>query len=158
MSGPDQTVPPQPTPDRQAPSPSTVDQPDVLDLPELPELPEQMRIRRAKRDRLLAAGRSPYPISVPRTITLSSLRSQYGDLPAGHSTGVHVSVTGRVIFLRDTGRLVFVRLREGDGTELQVMVSAATVGADALGELKTFVDIGDHLSVTGEVVTSRRGE
>jgi lysyl-tRNA synthetase class 2 len=63
-----------------------------------------------------------------------------------------------VIFLRNTGKLCFVRLREGDGTELQAMISLAGVGQDSLDAFKALVDIGDHLSVSGEVVMSRRGE
>lgn len=117
-----------------------------------------MRVRRDKRERLLAVGRSPYPVSVPRTTSLAALRETYADLPAGESTGVQASVAGRIVFLRDTGRLVFARLREGDGAELQVMLSESVVGAPALAGFKGLVDIGDHLSVTGEVVSSRRRE
>ena len=62
------------------------------------------------------------------------------------------------MFLRNTGKLCFVRLREGDGTELQVMLSLADVGEEALAEFKALVDLGDLLAVRGEVVTSRRGE
>jgi lysyl-tRNA synthetase class 2 len=69
-----------------------------------------------------------------------------------------VSVTGRVMFLRNTGRLCFATLREGDGTELQAMLSLDKVGADALSSWKSDVDLGDHVFVRGEVITSRRGE
>ena len=62
------------------------------------------------------------------------------------------------MFLRNTGKLCFVRLREGDGTELQVMLSLADVGEESLAEFKALVDLGDLLAVAGEVVTSRRGE
>ncbi|HET6987332.1 MAG TPA: lysine--tRNA ligase, partial [Kribbella sp.] len=124
------------------------------------DLPEQMRVRREKRDRLLAEGVQPYPISVPRTHLLKDLRAKYDgqDLEPDTKTGEQVSVTGRVIFLRNTGKLCFVRLREGDGTELQVMLSLADLGEEELARFKQLVDIGDLLSVQGEVVTSRRGE
>ncbi len=124
------------------------------------DLPEQMRVRREKRDRLLAEGVPPYPISVPRTHLLKDLREKYDgqELEPDTRTGEQVSVTGRVIFLRNTGKLCFVRLREGDGTELQVMLSLADLGEDELARFKQLVDIGDLLSVQGEVVTSRRGE
>jgi len=123
-------------------------------------LPEQMRVRREKRDRLLAEGVPPYPISVPRTHMLKDLREKYDgqELEPDTRTGEQVSVTGRVIFLRNTGKLCFVRLREGDGTELQVMLSLADLGEEELARFKQLVDIGDLLSVQGEVVTSRRGE
>lgn len=124
------------------------------------DLPEQLRIRHEKRQRLLDAGQEAYPLSVERTHTLGDIVRTYkpGDLGPDHATGVVVSVTGRVIFLRNTGKLCFVRLREGDGTELQAMLSLADLGEDALADFKALVDIGDHLAVTGEVITSRRGE
>jgi lysyl-tRNA synthetase class 2 len=124
------------------------------------DVPEQLRVRREKRDRLLSEGVQPYPISVPRTHTLKELRARYDgqDLTPDTRTGEQVAVTGRVIFLRNTGKLCFVRLREGDGTELQVMFSLADLGEEELARFKTLVDIGDLLSVQGEVVTSRRGE
>ena len=124
------------------------------------DLPEQIRVRREKRDRLLAEGVQPYPISVPRTHLLTDLRAKYDgqELEPDTKTGEQVAVAGRVIFLRNTGKLCFVRLREGDGTELQVMLSLADVGEEELARFKALVDIGDLLSVQGEVVTSRRGE
>ncbi|MEJ7743636.1 MAG: lysine--tRNA ligase [Nocardioidaceae bacterium] len=123
-------------------------------------LTEQMRVRREKRTRLLERGLSPYPLSVPRTHTLREITSSYDaqQLGVDHETGDHVAVTGRVIFLRNTGKLCFVRLREGDGSELQAMLSDADLGAESLSDFKALVDIGDHLCVNGEVVTSRRGE
>lgn len=122
------------------------------------DLPEQMRVRREKRERLVESGRSPYPIEVDRTHTLAQIRDQHDGLEADVRTGVTVSIVGRVIFLRNTGKLCFVRLREGDGAELQVMLSLADVGEESLAEFKSLVDIGDFLGVTGEVITSRRGE
>jgi lysyl-tRNA synthetase class 2 len=129
--------------------------------PEQPaDLPEQMRVRRDKREALIARGTEPYPHCVPRTHSLRAVREQFEDAglePDSH-TGQVVSVAGRVIFVRNTGKLCFVRLREGDGTELQAMLSLADVGEEQLAAYKALVDIGDFISVTGEVVTSRRGE
>jgi lysyl-tRNA synthetase class 2 len=122
------------------------------------DLPEQMRVRRSKRDRLLAAGVQPYPVTVPRTHTLAEIRARYADLPTDTATGDRVSITGRVIFIRNGGKLCFATLREGDGTELQAMLSLDKVGQQALDDWKHLVDLGDLVGVTGEVITSRRGE
>ncbi|HEX3732537.1 MAG TPA: lysine--tRNA ligase [Mycobacteriales bacterium] len=121
-------------------------------------LPEQMRVRRDKRDRILAAGEQPYPVEVPRTASLGQVRERFGDLTTDSTSGQTVSVTGRVIFLRTAGKLCFATLQEGDGTTLQVMISLAKVGDDALADWKSLVDIGDHIGVTGEVISSKRGE
>ncbi|WDZ85684.1 lysine--tRNA ligase [Micromonospora cathayae] len=122
------------------------------------DLPEQMKVRREKRDRLLADGMEPYPVGYPRTTTLAAVRERYAELPTDTATGDTVSVTGRVIFVRNTGKLCFATLRDGDGTELQAMLSLDRVGADRLEDWKRLVDLGDHVGVTGEVITSRRGE
>lgn len=136
-----------------APAPtSTADRPDQADLP------EQMRVRADKRDRLLTAGVQPYPVGVPRTVTLAEVRERWPDLEPGTETDEVVSVAGRVVFLREAGRLVFATLQEGDGTRLQAMLSEAAVGRERLADWKSDVDLGDHVSVTGVVGASRRGE
>ncbi|GLY25491.1 lysine--tRNA ligase [Micromonospora sp. NBRC 101691] len=122
------------------------------------DLPEQMKVRREKRDRMLADGVEPYPIGYPRTSTLAVVREKYADLPTDTATGDRVAVTGRVIFVRNTGKLCFATLRDGDGTELQAMLSLDRVGPERLEDWKRQVDLGDLVGVTGEVITSRRGE
>ncbi|SDX11463.1 lysyl-tRNA synthetase, class 2 [Amycolatopsis xylanica] len=122
------------------------------------DLPEQMRVRRDKRDRIIAEGIDPYPVEVPRTHSLAQVRAAHSDLPVDVATGEIVGVTGRVMFMRNTGKLCFATLQEGDGTQLQAMLSLAKVGEDALNAWKSDVDLGDHVFVHGEVITSKRGE
>ncbi len=124
------------------------------------DLPEQMRVRREKRERLVASGRGAYPNAVDQTHTLTQVRDTYDarGLEPDTRTGDVVSVVGRVIHARNTGKLCFVRLREGNGSELQAMLSLADLGEESLADYKALVDIGDYLGITGEVVTSRRGE
>ncbi|MBN9100559.1 MULTISPECIES: lysine--tRNA ligase [unclassified Pseudonocardia] len=117
-----------------------------------------MRVRLAKRADMLAAGVEPYPVSVERTHTLREVREAHPDLAVDVATGELVGVAGRVMFLRNTGKLCFATLREGDGTELQAMLSLALVGEDELARWKASVDLGDQVFVHGEVITSRRGE
>lgn len=122
------------------------------------DAPEQLRIRRQKRDRLLEAGADPYPVAVARTRTLAEIRREYQQLPPDTHTGAVVGIAGRVIFLRNTGKLCFARLQEGDGTQLQAMIGRDGVGADALAAWKSDVDLGDIVFVHGEVASSRTGE
>lgn len=131
---------------------------DESQEPQPDDLPEQLRVRREKRARLLADGIDPYPVELPRTHSLAQIRESYSALPADTSTTDVAGVTGRVIFLRNTGKLCFATLQEGDGVELQAMLSLNKVGEDALSDWKSTVDIGDHIFVRGEVITSRRGE
>jgi lysyl-tRNA synthetase, class II len=122
------------------------------------DLPEQFRVRREKYDRLMAdPERAPFPVNVERTSSLAELRAAYPDLAAGTETGDRVGVTGRVIFVRNSGKLCFGVLREGDA-ELQVMISLDRVGAESLADWKSDVDLGDLVHVRGEVISSKRGE
>ena len=123
-----------------------------------PDTPEQFRIRQAKRERLLDEGVEPYPVAVPVTHTLKQIRETYPDLPTDAATADFVGVAGRVVFARNSGKLCFATLQEGDGTQLQVMISLARVGQDALDRWKSDVDLGDIVFVHGEVISSRRGE
>jgi len=122
------------------------------------DLPEQLRIRREKRGAIIARGQEAYPVEVPRTTSLKAIREKHKDLAIDVATGEIESITGRVIFKRDTGKLCFATLREGDGTELQAMFSLDKVGQESLDLWKGDIDLGDLVSVTGEVITSKRGE
>ena len=122
------------------------------------ELPEQMRVRRAKYDRLIDdPERAPFPVNVARTHSLSEIRAAYPELEAGTETDDEVGVTGRVIFVRNTGKLCFATLREGP-VELQIMLSRDEIGEQALSDWKADVDLGDLVFVAGRVISSRRGE
>jgi lysyl-tRNA synthetase class 2 len=120
-------------------------------------LPEQERVRREKLERFRAQGADPYPVRVPRSHTVAQVRAAYEGLGPDVTTGEEVSVAGRVMLRRDGGKLCFATIRDATG-DLQVMLSVASVGEESLEAWKRDVDLGDHVAVTGEVITSRRGE
>ncbi|MET0734524.1 MAG: lysine--tRNA ligase [Microbacterium sp.] len=134
------------------------------DLPEPTEeeVIEQKSVRLAKRERLIAqrtdAAGGAYPVSLPITDTIPALRARFGDLEAGAETGETAAVAGRIVFSRNTGKLCFATLQAGDGSRIQAMVSLAAVGERSLQDWKELVDLGDHVFVKGEVISSRRGE
>ena len=140
--------------------------------------PEQVRIRKDKRLRLLEEAaqchedRHPYPVVVPRTHTLREIidNTDYDTLGNGDESTDIVTIAGRVLFVRNTGKLCFARLQEGvtndtaattalgEAAQLQVMLSLSEVGEDALAAWKADVDLGDFVYVTGRVCRSKRGE
>jgi lysyl-tRNA synthetase class 2 len=122
------------------------------------ELSEQTRVRLGKRERLIASGAEAYPVSLPITTTIPAVRERFRDLETDAVTGHTVGLAGRVVHLRNTGKLCFASLQSGDGSRIQAMVSLAEVGQESLDEWKELVDLGDHLFVSGEVISSRRGE
>ena len=121
------------------------------------DLPEQIAVRLAKRERLNETG-DAYPVSLPITHTIDGVRAAYPDLDTDVATGDKVALAGRIVFQRNTGKLCFATLQAGSGQRIQAMLSLDKVGEDRLEEWKELVDLGDHVFVAGEVITSKRGE
>ncbi|HUR13637.1 MAG TPA: lysine--tRNA ligase [Mycobacteriales bacterium] len=121
------------------------------------DLPEQVRIRREKYDRLVAAGTPPYALGYARTTSIAAVRAEHEGLAADAVTGQVVGLTGRVVLSRTGGKLCFATLSEGE-SQVQVMISLDQVGEERLAAWKSDVDLGDHVGVTGEVISSKRGE
>lgn len=135
-------------------SENTTPEPELTEA----EVSEQKAVRLAKRDRLNELGLEAYPVALPITDTIPAVRARFGDLEADATTGVTVGLAGRIVHLRNTGKLCFASLQSGDGSRIQAMVSLAEVGEENLELWKDLVDLGDHLYVSGEVISSRRGE
>ena len=121
------------------------------------DLPEQIAVRLAKRERLNELG-DAYPVSLPITHTIEQVRAAYPDLEIDVATGDKVGIAGRVMFQRNTGKLCFATLQAGGGERIQAMLSLDKVGEERLDQFKELIDLGDHLFVAGEVITSKRGE
>ncbi|MFF2494312.1 lysine--tRNA ligase [Agromyces sp. NPDC058064] len=130
--------------------------------PTAEEISEQKAVRLAKRARLIDEasdlGLGAYPVRLPITATIPEVRDRFVGLGVDEASGETVGLAGRVVFSRNTGKLCFATLQSGDGSRIQAMVSLAEVGEESLAAWKELVDLGDHVFVAGEVITSRRGE
>ncbi|HEY6696850.1 MAG TPA: lysine--tRNA ligase [Acidimicrobiales bacterium] len=96
--------------------------------------------------------RPPYRVEV--TDRAAELREAHADLTDGANSGVTATVAGRVMLLRDMGRLSFATLRDSSGS-IQLMATAK--GTDDYERL-TALNLGDWILATGEVVRSNKGE
>ena len=112
--------------------------------------------RLQKLDGLREQGTNPYPYRFDRTTTLRDLRHEFGALEAGTETEHQVAAAGRVMLLRDSGKLVFATMRDRDD-EVQLFISKAVVGDEAFDAIKD-LDLGDWVGVHGTVMTTRKGE
>jgi lysyl-tRNA synthetase, class II len=112
--------------------------------------------RRAKRDALQARGINPYPARFDRSATLAELQSAHSGLAPDTRTGETAKVAGRVVSVRGHGKLRFVTLEDESGS-VQLMFQADHLPQDAAA-VEALIDLGDWVGVTGEVITSRRGQ
>jgi len=112
------------------------------------------RERLAKYRQVMEDGGFPY--SFERSDTAAELRAEYADLEPGAETGRAATVAGRLMNTREMGKLAFGVLSDATG-KIQLFVDKRTLGADAFDGFLN-LDAGDWIGVTGEVITSKRGE
>lgn len=121
---------------------------------------DQHEVRKAKRRELVDQPGGAYPEHVLRSHTFTQVHgnARWAGLEPGQESTDEVSVVGRVVHLRNTGKLCFAQLQEGYGANVQIMLSEKIVGEQELERWKKLVDLGDWVNATGVVVKSRRGE
>ncbi|CAN5767989.1 lysine--tRNA ligase [soil metagenome] len=94
------------------------------------------------------------PYRFEPTAMAAELQAQHGGLEAGTETGVEVTVAGRLMLRRAQGKLAFGTLQDGSGRIQLFAPSASTPDFERFCALA----LGDWIGVTGEVMTTRRGE
>ncbi len=112
--------------------------------------------RTALVEEIRTSGGNPYPYRFDRTHTLAEVRQRWGGLEPGVETDDAVSVAGRIMLKRDSGKLVFATIRDRTG-EIQLFISKAVVGDEQFAAVKQ-LDLGDWVGVAGTVMTTRKGE
>jgi lysyl-tRNA synthetase class 2 len=119
----------------------------------LAQLNEQEQQRYQKMLRLRERGVEPFPSRAARTHTA---RQAIDAFERGETvTGARLA--GRLMSLRDMGKLTFGHLQDGSG-RIQLLVRRDTVGADSYAMLLKDLDLGDFLGVEGNVVRTKTGE
>ena len=110
--------------------------------------------RIAKHEEALSAG--TYPYRFERTDLAEALADRYQDLEPGSETGDTVTVAGRLMNVREMGKLAFAVLQDVSG-RIQLFVSKDAMGDD---EFERFLDLdgGDWIGSTGEVISTKKGE
>lgn len=94
----------------------------------------------------------PYTYDVDTKV--SSIIEQFAELEPGTETGTRVSIAGRLMLRRVQGKLAFGTLADSSGRVQLFARAARTPDFDQFCEL----NLGDWIGVSGEVMTTRRGE
>ncbi len=115
-----------------------------------------MRERLRKLAELVSAGVDPYPARFDVRHLAADLRREAAVLSEEGGSGALVAIAGRVISLRDHGKVSFAHLQDASG-KIQVYLSRDAVGPE-LFELWGKLDIGDHVGIEGSLFHTRTGE
>ncbi|MGN0262094.1 MAG: lysine--tRNA ligase [Eggerthellaceae bacterium] len=114
------------------------------------------KVRLAKREALLAEGRNPYGSAYRYTHHVDELNRLYADLEDGATTEDQVKVAGRIMAIRDQGKIMFVVLRDS-GNDIQLFCRINSLGEDLFAEMKD-LDVGDWIGAEGAMMRTRRGQ
>lgn len=121
---------------------------------------QQIDDRIAKRDALRELGVDPYGQRFDGVETMASVRAR-GEalgLDAGQTADdSSACVAGRVVLHRPTGKLIFMKLRDGSD-EMQVAVSKAAVDERDFRVANKLLNLGDIIGVHGKIGKTKTGE
>ena len=115
-------------------------------------------VRRAKYDAAIEAGQQPYAsgYAPDAEARAALLQERYADLADGEATEDVYAVAGRIVAIRDQGKMAFVVLRDATG-DLQLFVRKNVIGDEAFDAVKD-LDVGDWIWASGTILRTRRGE
>jgi lysyl-tRNA synthetase class 2 len=121
-----------------------------------PKADDPIEVRKAKRRALIEQGSEPYARHFEASTHVAPLEERYAALESGEHTSDTVSVAGRVMAIRDQGKVAFIVVRDATG-DIQLFCRIDDVGEEAFARLKD-LDVGDFVGTTGTVMRTRRGQ
>ena len=121
------------------------------DLPEADEqtrLPEQVRVRMAKLKTLQDSGVDAYPVGEAPSHTIAQAVDAADD--------EDVTISGRVLRIRDYGGVLFAQLRDWSG-EVQLLLDNSVLEKGTTADFTHALDLGDLIEVSGSMGRSKKG-
>ncbi|HEY2084625.1 MAG TPA: bifunctional lysylphosphatidylglycerol synthetase/lysine--tRNA ligase LysX [Mycobacterium sp.] len=135
--------------DGSAPDASALQEADFGDVDERGRrLPEQMRVRLSKLKALQDSGIDAYPVGTPPSHTVAQA--------LGIEDQTSVSVSGRVLRMRDFGGVLFAELRDWSA-EVQLLLENSVLEHGRTADFTKAIDLGDLVEVTGKMGYSKTG-
>lgn len=111
--------------------------------------------RRQKLQKMRELGIDPYGASTAGIRPLAQIKSLYTP-EMGHDGGPVVKASGRIMLIRDMGKLQFITLRDESG-DLQVAMDKKRLGEHDWEAVK-LLDLGDQIVAEGPLGITRKGE
>lgn len=122
------------------------------------KLTDQELARREKMNRIKDMNLDPFGHRFDRTNNSAEIKEKYGSIEHGEleNMDIHVSVAGRIMFMRKMGKASFFTIKDRFG-QIQVYISINDVGEEAYTLFKA-ADIGDIVGIKGKVMKTQTGE
>ncbi len=85
------------------------------------------------------------------------LHEKYKKLELGKETKNKAKIAGRVLIIRDMGKINFLTLQDFSG-KIQIILQQKKTPEKIINFFKKYIDSGDFIGVEGEIIRTKRGE
>jgi len=113
------------------------------------------RVRKIKE--LREQGINPYATKYEVKNTSSELQSKYGKLNPNARANETARLAGRVMSIRDIGKIIFLVVNDGHG-KIQAILQDSETPAKLMEFFKKYIDSGDFIGIEGQIFRTQRGE
>jgi len=113
--------------------------------------------RMRKLEELRKQGVNPYPPKFEVKDTTSDLQRKFSKIRKEEKTKSNAVIAGRLMTLRDLGKIVFAVLNDGCG-KIQIILQEKETPEKIREFFKKFIDTGDFIGVEGVIIKTKTGE
>ena len=119
---------------------------------------DQEQVRREKMEKLVAMGIDPFGSKFDRTHFAQQIHNQYREKSHDQleAAKVKVIVAGRIMAIRDMGKVAFVKIQDVSGF-IQTYIRKDTIG-DLQWSIFQLADLGDFIGISGELMLTKTNE
>lgn len=113
--------------------------------------------RLKKLSELKKAGINPYPNKYEVKNNSQELQEKYSSLKPEKYTKDKVKIAGRLMTLRDMGKIIFGTIQDSQG-KMQVVFQDKETPKKEIDFFKKYIDSGDFIGIEGTIFRTKRGE
>jgi lysyl-tRNA synthetase, class II len=117
---------------------------------------EIIKERMKKIEEMRKAKIEPYPYKFDKKDSALSLQEQYKKLE-NEKFGKSAVAAGRVMSIRNMGKIAFVALHDDSG-KIQIVLQEGETPKKQMDLFNKYVDTGDFIGVSGKIFRTKRGE
>lgn len=113
--------------------------------------------RKRKLEELRKLGINPYPHKYCPEDFSSEIKEKYKKLKENQKTKDYVKIAGRVMTIRDLGKLIFTTIQDSYG-KLQIILQKDETSKNDFEIFKKYIDVGDFIGAEGIIMKTKTGE
>ncbi len=99
----------------------------------------------------------PYAYSFDKKNNSAELQERFKGLKPEGKAKEKAQVAGRVVVIRDIGKIIFAKLQDSTG-EIQIVLQDKETPSKEIDFFKEYVDTGDFIGAKGSIFRTKRGE